>query len=242
MWTSGSSPGSQWSLAGPLTHPPGAGLFPYPHKSRWENEMVEDDSGHVPYCCAARVPLNIQESLSHLAVGTDAQQCAFWPQAKEGWASLPVRSTPRHLWVPRGAEVPECWVVRKWGDDNPVKASLHPPESKCCQRERLRHCLEKTGRWPWTHFIPMAHGSPGPWEQSAMIVRTAHVSTLGCRRHPRQWGKCWGQNVLEPETGAWCACGTQARLDDLSRRSSSLMSWGYYKSWWGKVESSLKNM
>lgn len=97
----------------PITHPFGAGLFPYPHKSRWGNEMVEDDSGQVPNCCAARGPLNIQESLSYLAMGADIQQCAFWPQAKEGWASLPVRSTPRHYWIPWGAEVQECCVVRK---------------------------------------------------------------------------------------------------------------------------------
>lgn len=54
--------------------------------------MTKDDSGQVPHYCAARGPIDIQESLSHLAgyVLWHTSLC-FWPQANEGWVSLPTR-------------------------------------------------------------------------------------------------------------------------------------------------------
>lgn len=113
-------------------HPPDAGLS-WPHRSRWENQMTKDGSWPgTALLCNKR-----------------SYQRNFWPKAKEGWTSLPNGFA-------EGAKIQKCWVARKQGDDHPAKGLIHFPESTCCQGERLRPCLEKNGRRPHTHFMPMA--------------------------------------------------------------------------------------
>lgn len=147
--------------------------------------LLEQASLHIPTKVDGRMRwLRMTVARCHTAVqqrvpSTSKRLCHTWPCALAHSSVLsghrlrkgrhpclqgPHQDTNDSL---RGLRSRKVWVVRKWGDDSPVKGFNHPTNGKDSD-----NCLEKTGRWPCTHVIPMAYGSLGPWEQRTVEART----------------------------------------------------------------------